>query len=320
MRKPFTDALVKHLSPTGCVFLTGDLGFMALEEVRNAMGSRFINAGVAEQNMISVAAGLAKTGLSVWVYSIAPFCYARPFEQIRNDLCLNALPVRLVGNGGGYGYGVMGSTHHAIEDYGVLLTLPGMRVFVPAFDSDLDRVVSRMGQECVHPAYLRLGLSESPDGLVPPAYAPWRRLLRGKGPVVVVVGPLAGNILKPLMGLDEDLRPDLWVVTELPLNADDIPADFIASLNNSPGLWVVEEHVAQGSFGHMLASWVLEGSFPIRDFRHFAAKGYPSGRMGSQAFHRRESGIDGESILHALLTREHPTREHASREHSFERN
>jgi transketolase len=315
MRKSFTDALVKHLCPARCVFLTGDLGFMALEGLRDALASRFINAGVAEQNMISVAAGLAKTGLSVWVYSIAPFCYARPFEQIRNDVCLNALPVRLVGNGGGYGYGVMGSTHHAIEDYGVLLTLPRMRVFVPAFDNDLDPIVVCMERERVHPAYLRLGLSELPDGFALPAYAPWRRLLRGKGPNVVVVGPLAGNILKALIALDEDLRPDLWVVTELPLNADDIPADLVASLNNSPGLWVVEEHVPQGSFGRMLASWVLEGSFPVRDFRHFTAKGYPSGRMGSQAFHRRESGIDGESILQALLTREH-----TSREHSVQRN
>jgi transketolase len=304
MRKAFTDALLKHLSPSRCVFLTGDLGFMALEGVRDAMQSRFINAGVAEQNMVSVAAGLAKTGLSVWVYSIAPFCYARPFEQIRNDVCLHALPVRLVGNGGGYGYGVMGSTHHAIEDYGVLLTLPGMRVFVPAFDCDLDPIVDRMEKERDCPAYLRLGLSELPAGFAPPAYAPWRPLLRGKGPVVVVVGPLAGNVLKPLMGLEEALRPDIWVVTELPLNVADIPAEFLASLKNAPGLWVVEEHVAQGSFGRMLASWILEGALPITEFRHFAAKGYPSRRMGSQAFHRKENGIDGESILQALLLRE----------------
>ena len=87
------------------------------------MGERFINAGVAEQNMVSVAAGLAKAGLRPWVYSIAPFLYARAFEQIRNDVCLHGMPVILVGNGGGYGYGVMGSTHHAIEDYGVLLSL-----------------------------------------------------------------------------------------------------------------------------------------------------------------------------------------------------
>lgn len=306
MRKAFTEAILKYLSSDLSVFLTGDLGFMALEGVREAMGARFINAGVAEQNMISVAAGLAKTGLSVWVYSIAPFCYARPFEQIRNDVCLHTLPVRLVGNGGGYGYGVMGSTHHALEDYGVLLTLPGMRAFIPAFDCDLDPVIDRMEGERERPAYLRLGLCELPGGFVPLPYAPWRLLLHGKGPAVVAMGPLAGNIVKSLMGLDEDLRPDLWVVTELPLRAEDIPVDFVASLANRPGLWVVEEHVPQGSFGRMLASWVLEAAIPVRDFRHFAAKGYPSRRMGSQAFHRKESGIDGDSLLRALLDRGQP--------------
>ena len=303
MRKSFTDALLKHLHPERCVFLTGDLGFMAFEGLQERLRSRFINAGVAEQNMISVAAGLAKTGLSVWVYSIAPFCYARPFEQIRNDVCLNLAPVRLVGNGGGYGYGVMGSSHHGLEDYGVLLTLTGMRVFVPAFDCDLDPVVAQMEREQVHPAYLRLGLCELPAGCVAPAYAPWRRLLCGNGPVLVVVGPLAGNILKSLLPLDEDLRPDLWLVTELPLRADHIPQEFIARLSNSPELWVVEEHVAQGSFGHGLAAWTLESGPPVREFRHFAAKGYSSQRMGSQGFHRRENGIDGDSILRALLAR-----------------
>ena len=74
------------------------------------MKDHFINVGVAEQNMISTAAGIAKTGLPTFVYSIAPFAYARPFEQIRNDVCLHNLPVTIVGNGGGYGYGVMGAT------------------------------------------------------------------------------------------------------------------------------------------------------------------------------------------------------------------
>ena len=116
MRRRFSDAIVALAGDPTLAFLTGDLGFMALEPVRDALGTRFLNAGVAEQNMISVAAGLARTGLRPWAYSIAPFLYARPFEQVRNDVCLHRLPVRLVGNGGGYGYGVMGATHHALED------------------------------------------------------------------------------------------------------------------------------------------------------------------------------------------------------------
>jgi len=147
------------------VFLTGDLGFRALEPLRDVMGERFINAGVAEQNMVSVAAGLASGGIDVWVYSIAPFLYARPFEQIRNDICMHDLPVKLVGNGGGYGYGAMGASHHALEDYGALLGLPKMHAFVPAFASDLEQLIPRLAR-FPHPAYLRLGRCEKPDGVV----------------------------------------------------------------------------------------------------------------------------------------------------------
>ena len=302
MRKAFVDALVKHVSPDHNVFLTGDLGFMALEPLRDVMECRFINAGVAEQNMVSVAAGLAKTGFSVWVYSIAPFCYARPFEQIRNDVCFHNLPVHLVGNGGGYGYGVMGSTHHALEDYGVLLTLPGMRAYVPAFQYDLDAVVAKI-QAFEDPTYLRLGKCELPAGFPRLAYSPWRRLIEGDGPILVAVGALAGSILGVLRDLDESVRPEFWVVTELPLKPEAIPATFITSLKSARALWVVEEHVAQGSFGHMLASWLLQESFRIPEFRHFHARGYPSRTFGSQAFHRTESRIDAASLLQAILAR-----------------
>ena len=165
MRLQFCDAMVARAVDARMRFLTGDLGFMALEPLQAAMGLRFINAGVAEQNMMSVAAGLARQHFEVWAYSIAPFCYARPFEQIRNDIAFHRLPVKLVGNGGGYGYGVMGPTHHAIEDYGVLLCLPNLSVFVPVFDEDLAAVVPRAGAS-ERAAYLRLGRGEKPAGYV----------------------------------------------------------------------------------------------------------------------------------------------------------
>src|SRR5271167_2666914 len=144
MRQAFCNGLVQQALLPEFVFLTGDLGFKALEPLQSALGQRFINAGVSEQNMVSVAAGLARSGLRPWTYSIAPFLYARPFEQIRNDVCFHGLPVILVGNGGGYGYGVMGSSHHALEDYGVLLSLPGMQVHVPAFDADIAGAIEQL--------------------------------------------------------------------------------------------------------------------------------------------------------------------------------
>lgn len=297
MRAQLCDALVARADRPDMVFLTGDLGFMALEPLRDRMGPRFINCGIGEQNMIGVAAGLAREGMDVWVYTIAPFCYARAFEQIRNDICLHELPVRLLGNGGGYGYGVMGPTHHALEDYGVLLTLAGMTAFVPAFDEDVATVVQRAA--AAHgPAYIRLGRGELPTGTVLPAYAPWRRLRAGTGPVIVTVGPLAGATMA---ALEELPGVDLWVVSELPLTSLPPPPEFAARIAASGRLCVIEEHVDQGGLAQMLAVWALNAGIAVHGFRHQHARGYPSGLYGSQTFHRRESMLDADSIRHAVM-------------------
>ncbi len=281
------------------MFLTGDVGFMALEPLRDAAKERFINAGIAEQNMVSVAAGLAHAGLRPWVYSIAPFLYARAFEQIRNDICMNELPVCLVGNGGGYAYGVMGPTHHALEDYGALLGLPNLTAHVPAFADDVPHAIARI-LAAARPAYLRLGRDEKPQDLALPPYAPWRRLLSGGAATVVVVGPLVGGILAAAGALPEARRPALWVLSELPMSPTDIPAALFAELEQSGHLVVVEEHVAHGSAGASLAHALARMGRTPRRFTHQFARGYPSRRYGSQLYHRRESGLDPASILGLL--------------------
>jgi transketolase len=283
------------------VFLTGDLGFQALEPLRDVLGERFINVGIAEQNMVSVAAGLARTGLRPWAYSIAPFIYARPFEQIRNDICMHKLPVMLVGNGGGYAYGSMGGTHHALEDYGALLCLQNMRAYVPAFAADVPAVIGELMHQS-GPGYLRLGLCELPKGAEAPKYAAWRRLLKGKGPTLVVTGPLAGSIVGASAALPEKQQPDLWVVTELPLSTESIPEGLLSSLRSSQRLIVMEEHVSSGGVGQMLSYCLaLMGSTPP-SFKHHCALGYVSARYGSQKFHRRECGLDADGILKELCT------------------
>lgn len=295
MRNAFRNALIELAADPAFVFLTGDLGFQALEPLREKMGDRFINAGVAEQNMVSMAAALAKEGLRPWVYSIAPFLYARAFEQIRNDVCLHGLPVVLVGNGGGYGYGVMGATHHSIEDYGTLLSLQGMRAYLPAFDSDVSDVIPTL-MAADHPAYLRLGLSEQPKWFSPPRFASWRHLLAGVGPTIAIAGPLAGGILDALR--QSDLSADVWLVSELPIT--DLPLKFLSSLRRSNYLMVIEEHVAAGSFGQLLAHQLLLSGVGPGQFVHRTALGYISGRYGSQRFHRAESGLDPASIVAEL--------------------
>lgn len=298
MRKQLCDALLARSSDPAMVFLTGDLGFMALESLQAAMGERFINAGVAEQNMVSVAAGLSRQGFDAWVYSIAPFCYARPFEQIRNDITFHQLPVHLIGNGGGYGYGVMGPTHHAIEDYGILLTLPNMKVFVPVFDEDVEHVVAKTGKD-THSTYLRLGRGEPPAGYVVPGYAPWRKLLSGNGPVVIAVGPLAGTYIEALRAMPEDVRPEFWAVSELPLALTPPPVEVMKRVAAHGRLCIAEEHVAHGSFASEFALYML-GQGVFARMQHLCARAHQYSRYGSQNYLRAQSGLDPRSLLSAL--------------------
>ncbi|MBB5192353.1 transketolase [Silvimonas terrae] len=299
MRKQFCDALLARAQSPEMVFLTGDLGFMALEPLQERLAERFINAGVAEQNMVTVAAGMARLGLDVWAYSIAPFCYARPFEQIRNDVAFHKLPVKLVGNGGGYGYGVMGPTHHAIEDYGILLTLPAMKVFVPVFDEDVPAVIDLAGDYTAGPAYLRLGRGEPPAGWSVPDYSTWRLLVEGDGPPVVAVGPLAGTYIAAIQNLPQGSRPALWALAELPVVSDALPAALLASIKRTGRIVVAEEHVQQGGVGSQLAMCLLGQGVAAR-LTHLFAKAHHYERYGSQSWLREQSGLDAKTLL-ALL-------------------
>ena len=288
MRKAFANAVLTHCNHEDWFFLTGDLGFMALEEVQSAFGQRFVNMGVAEQNMIGVAAGLARESQHVIAYSIAPFCYARPFEQIRNDLCLGNLPVCLVGNGGGYAYGHMGPTHHALEDCAAMNAL-GVRVLVPAFDDDLSALLAKLEE----PTYLRLGYDVRPVGQVVPEYAPWREVMSGNCGAIAALGPIAGVAWQALADLDVNSRPAVWAVCELA--GTELPSRFLDQIAGRP-LYVLEEHVAQGGLGMNLALSLAARGVSAGRFVHRPALGYPTGRFGSQAFHRAQCGLDAPSI------------------------
>jgi transketolase len=298
MRDELTSALLPLADEPDMVFLTGDLGYGLFDPLAEALGDRFINAGVAEQNMVSVAAGLAKSGFKPWLYSIAPFLFARPFEQVRNDICLHNLPVKLLGNGGGLGYGVLGPTHHAVEDYGVLLTLPNMRVFAPAFDQDVPGVVARV-HGLAGPSYVRLGRGELPSGETAPSYLPWRRVVEGTGPIVFTTGTIAGAVWSALRTLEGVSRPDVWIVAELPLT-DGLPAEAIHRIAEGAPIVVVEEHVKHGGLGSMLAHWLLTHGVPVTKMVSLGLESVSLGAYGRQQYLREVSGLGADSIRAAV--------------------
>jgi transketolase len=155
MRSTFMDELIAHTDER-TFFLTGDLGYSVIEPFIHRFPTQFLNAGVAEQNMAGISAGLALEGFRVFNYSIANFNTLRAIEQIRNDICYNNLDVTIVSVGGGFVYGSAGYSHHAVQDVGMLASLPNMTLLLPA---DVAEVRYCMEYAFNHPGpkFLRLG-------------------------------------------------------------------------------------------------------------------------------------------------------------------
>lgn len=296
MRSEFAQAMLAlYQRRRDLVFITGDLGYMALERVAEVFADRFINAGVAEQNAVSLAAGLAREGHLPWVYSTAPFMALRPYEQIRDDVCLHGLPVKLVGNGGGYGFGIMGATHHALEDVGAMRALPNMRLYLPLTATDVEQVVELMAEDPL-PNYLRLNTAaQLPQAI--PAFAPWRRLKRGRRCVVIGMGPVLGNLYQIA---DQRLLDDIEIWSAGVLPFDDIPGDLVTSIVEKQQVVTMEEHYGACGLGEAVSHLLLTRGIAPKAFCSLHAVGYPTGRYGSQRWHQEESGLAGETLSSRL--------------------
>lgn len=295
MRKEFSQWIEQFgRCETRCIMLTGDLGFAALENVQAALGPRFVNMGVCEQNMVSVAAGLAQQGLLPLCYSIAPFAVFRPYEQIRLDVALHRLPVKIVGNGGGYGYGIMGASHHALEDLAVLSCLPNFACIVPLSNSDVAGACEALFRH-QGPAYLRLGFGVWPEniGALPDFKAVRQLIFSRNGPAKLTVVGIGPTLLNTLPWIADIGRVDLFVVSQLPL--PELARGLIESVSASGHVFVIEEHAARGGLGEHLAAVLAQEGIHFQ-LVHQHAAGYPGGRSGSQGYHQKQSGLDSSSL------------------------
>lgn len=162
MRTAFIEQLCEEAGRDEKIFLiVGDLGFSVVEQFAEKFPDRFINAGVSEQNMTGIAAGLAMEGYTVFTYSIANFPTLRCMEQIRYDVCYHNLNVKIVAVGGGYAYAALGPSHHATEELGMLRTIPNLIVSAPGDPLEAKAVTALLSQE-KGPAYIRIGKAGEP--------------------------------------------------------------------------------------------------------------------------------------------------------------
>jgi transketolase len=287
LRAAFSEAMLQLARQhPELLLLSGDVGFRAFEGLADELGPRFINTGVAEQMAVGLAAGLAHRGHKVFWYSIASFAVFRPLEQIRLDVCLHNLPVFIVGNGGGYGYGAMGATHHALDDLACLSGLPNMTCYVPAYQADVPMALNSLLQ-AGQPAYLRLGLG--PEGQPQPLTS-LQRIQSGGRLTAVALGPMLHEVLQAAAGHDVEV----WAARILPF--DDSLGQLLQSLRRTRRLLVVEEHSRRGGLAEALSLALLEHGLRLKAMKACCAQGYPQGLYGSQSYHRSLSGLDAASL------------------------
>ncbi|HEY9871147.1 MAG TPA: transketolase C-terminal domain-containing protein [Candidatus Obscuribacterales bacterium] len=299
MRGAFARTLTELAEQDPRVFLlTGDLGYMALEPFAERFPERFINVGVAEQNMVGIATGLAEAGYVPFVYSIVTFATLRPYEFIRNGPILHRLPVRIVGVGGGVEYGHNGMSHYGLEDVGVLRVQPGITIIAPA-DHEQTKTALLSTWNLPGPIYYRLGKD---DKTVVPGLE--GRFSLGRAEVVKQGGDILlitmGGIATETVAAAAELEKQgvcacVLIVSTLNPPPED---DLAFHLGKFTAAVAVEAHYAVGGLGSLLCEVVAGRNLNCRVIR-CAVKDMPDGRTGSQAYMYSTLGLSRQAIVEA---------------------
>lgn len=299
MRRAFISALVELAgSDSRVVLLTADLGYTVVEPFAEAFPERFFNVGVAEQNMLGVATGLAEAGFVPFCYSIVSFAALRPYEFFRNGAVHQRLPVRLVGVGGGLEYGTAGPSHYGLEDLGVMRVLPGLTVLAPA-DHLQANAALRATWDLPGPVYYRLGKDE--QSFVPGLDGRYRadavEVVRdGTDVVLLTTGSLALEAPPVCDQLAaEGITARLVVVPQL---APPPTEHLTEVLRGIPAAVTYEEHYATGGLGSLVAEVIAERGLSCRLAR-LGARLPEDGAVGSAAYMREASGLGSDALAAA---------------------
>ncbi len=303
MRTAFVNTLLALAKENPDVMLlTGDLGFTVLERFRDELPDQFVNAGVAEQNMIGMAAGLAMSGKRVFTYSIIPFTTFRCLEHIRNDLCYHNLPVCVVGVGGGYSYGHMGSTHHSLEDISVMRSLANMTVICPGDPVEAEHAVRAIAKHN-GPVYLRLGKSGEPQLHADDVQFQIGKAIQmrdGKHVTIIATSTMLETGMKTAQML-ADQGTHARVLSMHTVKPIDEQA--IERAANDTGLIVtIEEHSRIGGLGSAVAEVIAMKGLNAKQILCAAPDAFAE-LCGSQAYFRKQSGLEPDVIAEKILER-----------------
>lgn len=308
MRNAFADEITNLAArDERVVLLSGDIGNKLFDRFKLAAPGRFFNCGVAEANMMGMAAGMALSGLRPFVYTIAPFTTTRCYEQIRVDVCYHEAPVVIVGAGAGLSYAELGPTHHALEDLAILRALPGIDVLAPCDAVEL-RALLGCAFASGRPAYLRIGKKGEAAVHAAPAGIGIGRFVELRAGSDVCL--LAAGTVVPL-ALEAAALLEAQGVSATVASCPSVkPLDeaYLADAAIRHRLLVtVEEHGRIGGFGGAVAEWLAQ-RHPATPLRILGTADAFMHEVGSQDYARRKFGLTAADIAAAALPQEDGTR------------
>lgn len=303
MRNAFADELTKlgH-EDDRVVMLSGDIGNRLFDKFKNAHPNRFYNCGVAEQNMMGVAAGMAMSGLRPIAYTITPFVTTRCLEQIRTDACYHEAPVTVVSVGAGLAYANLGPSHHACEDISFLRSIPNMSVICPG-DAFEVRAALRAVMNDNKPAYIRMGKKGEPQvhKAMPERFRIGEALTIQQGDDICLLS--TGNMLPEAVEAAKLLREkgqSVEVVsfhTVKPLDTARLQDAF----SRCKLVATLEEHSLIGGFGSAVAEWLVDAQISPKKFLRFGTPDKFYKLAGEQDFAREQLGLTGHRIAERIL-------------------
>jgi len=301
MRGAFFRALLGSAEQDESVHLVvGDIGYGVVEEFARKFPGRFLNAGVAEQNMTGLAAGMALSGKIVFTYSIANFPILRCLEQIRNDICYHNANVKIVAVGGGLAYGALGATHQATEDLAIMRSLPQMVVVAPG-DPIETEAATRAVAAHAGPCYLRLGRAgEARIHLKNIDFKLGKSIEMRQGKDLTLIS--TGGMLETAMRVSNLLCEEglqarvLSMHTVRPL--DDAAVESAA--RETGAIFTLEEHSVVGGLGGAVAEFLAENWQAPVVFKRFGLPSEFSCLVGSQEYIRANHGLSAEAVAFGI--------------------
>jgi len=304
MRTAFINELVVQARGNPRIFLlVGDLGYSVVEPFAAVFPERFMNMGVAEQNMAGVAAGLASEGFHVFIYSIANFPTFRCLEQIRNDVCYHRYPVTVVSVGGGLAYGNLGYSHHAVQDYAVMRCLNPLTIAAPGDPLETAACVEWLAAN-PQPSYLRLGKAGEPviHDCKPSLESGKTVAVRSGGGLQAGVFLTTGASLRhAVKAIDHPLLREGWGVVSLPLWSEEKKSEIAAELSRYSAIVSVEDHLAAGGFGSFLREAVADTVIQSR-LKTVSLDPTVCGFVGKQDVLNSVGGLDTDRLVEVALS------------------